>query len=354
MGTALAQASTAAGVGLSTPGQSNPSANSAPVCVDAVAQLQYDYGDAPDAGAGTGTGNYQTTGADDGPRHLILPKLYLGSRPSDGDSGALQGPDANADNDSGVDDEDGIALLPIMTTASGGVNIQATAFNTTGARASVACWLDFNRNGSFDDAGERAAATINSAAVAQTVNLIFTSFPVPKPGVSYLRCRIANAPEDVAQSTGNAASGEVEDHWITIVDVGACRLGTGTAAQGMEDMPQCQQVTLSGKTWVDSQADGIYDQEPLLSGVLINIKDSMGQRVALVTTGPGSFLAGQYVMPNLPPDSYTATLERWPTDYEPASSLSQRITLVNNGDLGELNFAFRRTSSSVYLPMLER
>ena len=114
------------------------------------------------------------------------------------------------------------------------------------------------------------------------------------------------------------------------------------------------EVSLSGRTWVDSQADGSYDQEPLLSGVLLNIKDGMGQRVALVTTGPGSFNAGHYVMPNLPPDTYTVTLERWPEGYEPAASLSQRITLISGGEQGEVDFAFRQTVGSVYLPMLVR
>ena len=354
VGTVMAQAATAGGTALSAPGQTTLTANSSTVCVDAVTQLQYDYGDAPDPGPGTGQGNYQTTGADDGPRHVVLPNLYLGAGPADGDNGALQGPDANGDNDSGVNDEESIALLPILTSGSGGVNLLLTGFNKTGARASVACWIDFNRNGSFENPGERAATTINSAPVAQTVSLIFSGFSVPKAGVSYLRCRIASAPGEVALSTGSAVSGEVEDYWITIVDVGACRPGTALVAQGLADMPQCQEVSLAGRAWVDSKADGAYDQEPLLSGVLLNIKDGMGQRVALVTTGPGSFSAGQYVMPNLPPDTYTVTLERWPDGYEPAAALSQRITLVSNGEQGELNFAFRQTARNVFLPMLGR
>lgn len=232
--------------------------------------------------------------------------------------------------------------------------IDSTAYNNTGAQASVACWIDFNRNGSFHDAGERAASVINSAPVAQSVSLIFSGFSVPKAGVSYLRCRIANNPQDVALSIGPAVSGEVEDYWITIVDVGACRPGGRTAAQGLADMPQCAEVSLAGMTWVDSKADGSFDQEPLLSGVLLNIKDGTGQRVALVTTGPGSFSAGQYVMPNLPPDTYTVTVERWPAGYAPAAALSQRITLINAGEQGELNFAFRRTAGPIYIPMVGR
>ena len=350
--TASAQATTSSGGALSAPGQGLLSASSGSVCVDVVSQFQYDYGDAPDASAGTGTGNYRTTGADGGPRHRIVPNLYLGSNGPDGDNGAQQGPDANSDNDLGVNDEDGISLLPILTSTTGGVNLLATAYNNTGRTARVACWIDFNRNGSFDDGGERAQADINSAPAAQSVSLIFNGFPTPKAGVSYLRCRIAGATEDVAQSTGDAASGEVEDHWLIIVDVGACRPLLGRAAPGSEDMPQCQAVSLAGKTWVDSKPDGLFDNETLLNGVLINIKDSLGQRVALVTTGPGAFSTGQYVMSNLPLGVYTVSVERWPAGYEPAGAASQRITFANGGEQGDISFAFRKTTSAVYLPML--
>ncbi|MBP9073314.1 MAG: Ig-like domain-containing protein [Caldilineaceae bacterium] len=354
VGAVTAQATTSSGGGLSAPGQPAPSASSAQVCVDAVVELQYDYGDAPDTGAGMGTGNYRTTGADGGPRHVIVPALFLGTQSPDGDSGVLQGPDANGDETNGVNDEDGISLLPIMTTASGGVNMLVTAFNATGAPATVACWVDFNRNGDFGDAGERASAVINSSAASQSVNLTFNGFPVPKPGVSYLRCRIASNGAEVAQAVGNASSGEVEDSWVTIVDVGACRSAGGRAAQGTEDLPACQEVTLNGLTWVDATPDGLFDQEPVLNGVLISIKDSQGQRVALVTTGPGAFSAGRYTMPNLPLGDYLATVERWPAGYEPTSVVSQRITLANDGAQGDLNFAFRQTVRAVYLPMLVR
>jgi hypothetical protein len=353
VGTATAQATTAGGAILTSPGLTSLSATSAQVCVDAVAQLQYDYGDAPDTGAGTGTGNYRTTAADGGPRHVIVPGLFLGSQSPDGDSGALQGPDADGDNSSGANDEDGINLLPIMTTASGGVNMIVTAVNRTGAAATVACWVDFNRNGNFGDSGERAVAGINSADAAQSVNLTFTGFPVPTAGVSYVRCRIANNGAEVDQPVGNASSGEVEDTWVTIVDVGACRSG-GRAAQGAQDLPICEEVTLSGLTWVDAVPDGLFGQEPVLDGVVISIKDEMAQRVALVTTGPGAFPSGQWTMPNLPPGTYVATVEGWPSGYAPADVTSRTIALSGDGDRGDLNFAFVRTVQPVYLPMLVR
>ena len=41
--------------------------------------LASDFGDAPDTGAGTGAGNYETTSADGGPSHTIVAGLFLGA-----------------------------------------------------------------------------------------------------------------------------------------------------------------------------------------------------------------------------------------------------------------------------------
>jgi hypothetical protein len=70
-----------------------------------------DFGDAPDTGAGTGAGNYQTTQADGGPSHKVVAGLLLGDT-VDGDSGTLQNAAANADDVDGAlpDDEDGVTL----------------------------------------------------------------------------------------------------------------------------------------------------------------------------------------------------------------------------------------------------
>ena len=53
---------------------------------------QLDFGDAPDTGQGTGTDNYNTTLNDNGPRHVIVNGLKLGSATTDADGGTLQNP----------------------------------------------------------------------------------------------------------------------------------------------------------------------------------------------------------------------------------------------------------------------
>ncbi|HET6423306.1 MAG TPA: NF038122 family metalloprotease, partial [Planctomycetaceae bacterium] len=72
-----------------------------------------DQGDSPDTGSGTGTGNYSTNLADNGPRHLLFsasgsitdpsgaPKVYLGAGVT-GELAALQNSTATGDVDNGI------------------------------------------------------------------------------------------------------------------------------------------------------------------------------------------------------------------------------------------------------------
>ena len=181
-----------------------------------------DLGDAVDATAGTAQGNYNTRLADNGPSHAIVANLQLGVNAPDGDSGLLQNAAADADdttNTGSPDDEDGVTMLPVVRTTTTSVALSVAVLNTTGSDATVACWIDFNRDGDFLEAGERASALVASAAGQQTINLTFSGFAAPTAGVSYVRCRVANVAGEVALPTGAAATGEVEDYQVTIVTV---------------------------------------------------------------------------------------------------------------------------------------
>ena len=114
-----------------------------------ITPQQRDFGDAPDASAGTGVGNYNTTVADNGPSHLIVPNLRLGAVAPDADSGALQNFAANDDDITDNPDEDGVTTLPVVSTASTSVPMSVSVFNNRGTSATVACWIDFNRDGVF-------------------------------------------------------------------------------------------------------------------------------------------------------------------------------------------------------------
>ena len=235
-----------------------------------------DYGDAPDGAAGVGVGNYKTRLSDNGPRHVIVANLKLGANAPDADNGTLQNAAANADdtsNTGSADDEDGVATLPTITTATTSVPLSVSVFNKTGYSAKLACWIDFNRDGDFTDTGERAAATVSSSWTQQTINLTFSGFAAPTAGTSYLRCRLANVASEVTYPTGAANTGEVEDYQVTIataLDFGDLPdTGSGTGAGNYNTLlsDNGPRHTIQAGVFlgaaVEAEADGQPDGEAL-------------------------------------------------------------------------------------------
>ncbi|WP_300619446.1 GEVED domain-containing protein, partial [Dokdonella sp.] len=169
-----------------------------------------DLGDAPDT--------YGTLLASDGALHGVpdydasnhAARLMLGS----GVSVEIDGqphPYAVADSY-----DDGIAggnviLIPGSTTAA----VTIRALNATANPATLAGWIDFNRNGTFD-AGERAQATVPAnTTVATDFTLNWNGFaPIPASFDSFARFRIATNAAEVADPVGIAADGEVEDYRV--------------------------------------------------------------------------------------------------------------------------------------------
>jgi hypothetical protein len=178
-----------------------------------------DFGDAPDSSAGTGPGNYNTLASDDGPRHGIVPGLRMGAY-VDSDKGAQQNATANADDVNGAqpDDEDGLsnpaADLALTVGAQPSVNVWVT--NTTGTGATLYGWIDYNADGIFDNATERASAGVPSGTISQTVTLVFPEVPSGFTGTTYARFRLSTGAA-AANPTGAASDGEVEDYRATIV-----------------------------------------------------------------------------------------------------------------------------------------
>jgi hypothetical protein len=177
-----------------------------------------DYGDAPDTGTGTGSGNYKTTSSDGGPNHIVFAGLSLGSVVADSDSGALQNAAADADDTNGSpDDEDGVSSFPTLTTTSGATyTVSASVTNTTGSPAYLVGYIDFNRDGDFLDVGEQSATITVSASGSQSVS--FTTPAGMTAGTTYARFRLSSTSAEVTSSTGAATSGEVEDYQLTITE----------------------------------------------------------------------------------------------------------------------------------------
>ena len=181
----------------------------------------FDFGDAPDTGAGTGTGNYQTLVANGGPSHLInttQTTLFLGAR-VDSETNATQNSRSNGDDITTLpDDEDGLIepAQDLLLTVNTAPVVRVRATNATGSAATLYGWIDFNRDGVFDNATERTSVTVPTATSNGTFTLTFPTIPTSTTaGATYARFRLST---DVAaaNSTGAATGGEVEDYAATI------------------------------------------------------------------------------------------------------------------------------------------
>jgi uncharacterized repeat protein (TIGR01451 family) len=182
-----------------------------------------DYGDAPDTGVGIGQGNYETLSASGGASHTIIANLRLGTIDPDADSGLLQNVTANADDTNGVDDEDGVATFPALTTSSTSYSVTVDVFNNTGVNRPLVGWVDFNRNGNFE-ATEAQTASVPSSAIVQNITLNWTGITVPTAGNTYARFRISDGALTTATPNGAVGNGEVEDYPITITNAGVAGL----------------------------------------------------------------------------------------------------------------------------------
>lgn len=225
-----------------------------------------DYGDAPDASAGTGTGNYQTRASDNGPRHTIVPGLRLGANVDD-ENGTLENGAANADDVNAAlpDDEDGVsnpaADLALTIGAQPTVALRAT--NTTGMPATLYGWIDYNANGVFENATERASVAVPAGTNNGIVTLVFPAVPPGYHGTTYARFRLST--DTAAEPTGAAADGEVEDYRATIVrpsDLTAEGNKTKLLTRGVNGVPNLGADDLFGSsiaTIGDLDGDGVQD-----------------------------------------------------------------------------------------------
>jgi uncharacterized repeat protein (TIGR01451 family) len=182
---------------------------------------EFDYGDAPDVGAGTTVQDYQTTALDTGARHLlgVVNAPYLGSC-VDSDSGFNQNATADADDLNagtaigscgGSDDENGVTFSGSFTPGST-ANFSVTSGGPT--PCTLDAWVDWNQNGFFGDSGEQIATSLNIPLGPSTV--LSPSVPIiASPGITYARFRCSSA--GGLTPTGAASDGEVEDYAVTII-----------------------------------------------------------------------------------------------------------------------------------------
>ena len=196
-------------------GQGRSNQATEPITWQYVDTSAMDFGDAPDSSTTGFPQNYPTLLVDDGARHLQSP-LRLGANvdvEANGQPVALARGDDN-NGVSGVDDEDGIRFAQPILSSSFAATVSSFVA-TASADGKLDGWIDFNRDGDWNDAGELIAAGVN---VTAGVNAI--PFNVPQGafvGDTYSRFRISS--QGNLLPTGAADDGEVEDHAVTIGSV---------------------------------------------------------------------------------------------------------------------------------------
>ncbi|MEV0675655.1 GEVED domain-containing protein [Actinosynnema sp. NPDC050436] len=124
---------------------------------------------------------------------------------------------AGADNNlpNGDTFDDGVGPFPRLSNGLAGQPYTVPVVLTrTTAPGRVCGWIDFNRNGVFDNPGERACA--DYAAGATAANVTWTLPATIGCGYTYARFRVGSNTTQVQNPTGLADSGEVEDYRVAV------------------------------------------------------------------------------------------------------------------------------------------
>ncbi len=260
------------------------------------------WGDNPDAADGVGAGNYSTLARDNGPRHQIVPGLYLGAIVDSERDGQ---PTAGADGDDLIaapDDEDGVTFPFLMAGSSATLYVQVT--NTTGSTATVNGFIDWNGDGDFADANEVATAPVPNGVMG-AIALLF-NVPLDVANAQNVAARFRLSTEPNLGPNGPATDGEVEDYLVPVHHTVQPLLAVGNYI------------------WNDANGDGKQQQgEQPLSGAVVALfwangltaaTDANGNAVVNQTTAADgrylfeNLLAGDYVIKVTPPLGYLPTL----------------------------------------------
>jgi parallel beta-helix repeat protein len=274
-----------------------------------VESIGADYGDAPSALG------YATDATDNGPYHITSDSVTtylgscvdanpytLGSTPATGDDLDQSDPTAGTCDVAG-DDEDGVAITaPFTWGAASNVDVTASA------PGELYVWIDFDQNGSFEDAGELVRdGSLDANDLAAGSNTISITVPAGAgTTVTYARFRYNSPDINGAQgaftlsSLGESLDGEVEDYQVTIIDPGTTTID-GTVTD-----------TTNATTF-----DGITVEIYMDNGVVGTYEPGIDTLIASQVTSGG----GNYSMTGLPAASYLVQTIA-PTNYQYDTSVN--------------------------------
>ncbi|WP_165774607.1 SdrD B-like domain-containing protein [Candidatus Viridilinea mediisalina] len=240
---------------------------------------QADWGDLPQP-------RYNTTAANNGPHHLITEGLLLGAT-IDAERDGQPNASATGDDNTGINDEDGVFFPTFYTGLPAEVVVTVT--NLTGRDAFLYGFIDFNGNGDFNGPGETQRLTIPSGADGEEFILTF-NVPMTATFDSDLGARFRLSTDPNLGPDGYAPDGEVEDYIIRVAPT----------------------YSLGNRVWYDRDNSGHINanDEPNFGrdGVIMRLLDEDGNR-AIDATGnevPDQTTSdgGYYRFDNLPEGRY--------------------------------------------------
>ncbi|MCK5923251.1 MAG: hypothetical protein KAG66_20095, partial [Methylococcales bacterium] len=171
---------------------------------------------------------YPTSSANNGPNHTLDSRLYMGACVDDEADGQSSFNAKGDDTTNALNTTEGSCLLtghdedglmpPVFIDGQSNPQLIVSTVNTTGSSATLACWVDYNGDGQFDNTTERGVVTVANGATSVMISMpnVPANASTTSGGGSYLRCRLASDPTQVQTFTGTADSGEVEDYTVEI------------------------------------------------------------------------------------------------------------------------------------------
>ena len=117
-----------------------------------------------------------------------------------------------------VDDDNGIAAFPSITSGASTYTVPVALTNSTGSSATVCGWVDFDLNGSFgDNTAEEICVTIADGDTSADLTFNINSFNAFDPTANYYaRFRICETASECDSPTSIAPNGEVEDYLLPV------------------------------------------------------------------------------------------------------------------------------------------
>ncbi len=248
-----------------------------------------DFGDLPDLASGVGIGDYETSRANDGASHIIIPELFIGESVDDESDGSPV-PSADGDDASGLSDENGV-ISGLAQLEGFPASVVVSVTNALSSPATLYGFIDFNGDGEFNGPSETTSVLVNPGVAGESVTLSFGTVPAGSAATpTFARFRLSTD-SSAAAPNGRASDGEVEDYLVTVsqplLDFGDAPVNALTTLA--EDGPR--HVIGSGLViglGVDAETDGLEDSVAVGDDADgLDDEDGVPEGTTLVQTGSG-------------------------------------------------------------------